>query len=79
MSEGLPVYPQLEDAPCRADRDPLDMNSLNHSYQTIKHNTFEVSLLRYFEKQIVGMPVRVFRPLRQINTSILYTLTHRLR
>jgi len=59
-SEGLPVYPQAQDAPCLEDRAPLDTNSLNHSYQTIKHKKFEVSLLRNLEKQNVGMPVSVF-------------------
>jgi hypothetical protein len=73
MSKGLPVYPQPENAPCLADSDPLHMNSLTHSYQMIKHHKFEIPLLRNFEKQNVGMPVSVFRSLRQI-LSILYPL-----
>ena len=46
MPEGLPVYPQPENAPCLADRDPLDMDSLTHSYQMIKHDKSEITLLR---------------------------------
>jgi hypothetical protein len=54
--------------------DPLDMNSLTHSYQIIKHDKFEIPPLRNFEKQNLGMPVSVFLSLRQTNRSILYPL-----
>ena len=50
MPECHPVHPQPKDAPCRADRDPLDTDFLTHNYQMIKDAKFEVSLLRNFEK-----------------------------